>query len=315
MKINIQFLVWFVLGIAAAHDLSGQRTIKASNGQDIVVEFLLQGDSLFKEGKLKESIRAYKIEYSLYPTMAVYGLACAFAKDNQADSAFKYLFEDLKFDSTTYTLTNPDFLELRSDPRWQAVVEKSSGNIVGKARGSIVDLQLALKLWDMSAWDQAYYYEIFIVEANLGKDSPVCTTLWKVKEKINQENQRLLDSIISVKGWPKISQVGSTAASTAFLIIQHSTLEKQQKYLPIIRELCETQEAEWESYALMYDRVQVGQGKPQCYGSQIVFNDSTGKYELYPIIDEKDVDKRRLKIGLSPLSEYVSQWGIEYANK
>jgi hypothetical protein len=136
--------------------------------------------------------------------------------------------------------------------------------------------------------------------------------LWTAKDELNQKNARELDSIIRVKGWPKISDVGQSGARAAFLIVQHSNLELQEKYLPTIKALCEIKEARWSGYALMYDRVQVLQKKPQLYGSQLDYNTSTQKFELFPIEDEKNVDKRRAEMGLGPLADYVSQWGIKY---
>lgn len=310
-----QFIALAASIVLLSEALLSQRTVTASNGDAIVIEYLLQGDSLCKTGDLKEAITAYKKEYALYPPLACYGLACAYAHDGQTDSAFKYIFEDLAQDSTTYPLTNPDFLTLRNDKRWQQVVVKSVGNIVGFDPNGIKDLPLAEKLWDMSAWDQAYYYEIAIAESRLGRTSPICKTFWSLKEKINKENQRLLDSIIAVKGWPKNSRVGYSAASVAFLIIQHSTLEKREEYLPTVKKLCEENEADWSSYALMYDRIQIELNKPQLYGSQIKYNEETKQYELYPIEDEKNVDKRRAALGMQPLADYVSQWGIKYQPK
>ncbi len=60
------------------------------------------------------------------------------------------------------------------------------------------------------------------------------------------------------------------------------------------------------SYALLQDRVLVGQGKMQIYGTQ-PYHDSTGYY-MNPIEDVDNVDKRRAEIGLQPLAEYVQTW-------
>ncbi len=307
--------VAFIVVCLSCTQLHAQRTITASDGSQFVIEYYLQGDSLFKLGQYDKSIEAFRKEYAISAMFTSYNLACAFAKANEPDSAFKYLFEDLKFDSSKYPLTNPDFIGLRGDKRWTEVVSISTNSIAASTPNGIPDLPLAVKLWDMSAWDQAYYHEIFIAEAELGKKSSRCDSLWKMKETVNIENQRLLDSIITVKGWPKNSQVGDYAASAAFLIIQHSTEEKQKKYLPIIKDLCEIKEASWESYALMYDRIQFHEGKPQLYGTQIISDEETHQMKFYPIEDEANVNKRRAEFGMMPIETYAEMMGVKYTPK
>ena len=35
-------------------------------------------------------------------------------------------------------------------------------------------------------------------------------------------------------------------------------------------------------------------------------------YEVYKIIDEPNVNKRRAEVGLEPLQVYLKQWNIDY---
>jgi hypothetical protein len=64
--------------------------------------------------------------------------------------------------------------------------------------------------------------------------------------------------------------------------------------------------------ALLKDRILMRQGKPQQYGSQVVFNKTTGSQEFYQIADEKNVNVRRANVGLEPLEEYAKYFGIDY---
>lgn len=322
MKKTILFNVFFsLIGIY----LRAQSFMVLGNRDTIVLVHLNRGDSLLKIGEPRMAIEEYRKQniilqeyqkqYGDLSPMVTYNFACAFSRDNQPDSAFKYLNESMKYDSTATALVNPDFLALRKDKPWDDFENKLISEIMIAHPNQIKDLPLAKKLWDMGACDQYYYYEIEIVQNKIGMNSPVETAIWDSKNKMNLENERELDSIINIKGWPKISQVGSTATGVAFLIIQHSTLEKQEKYLPIIKKLCEQGEANWSDYAYMYDRIQVSENKKQLYGSQLKYNDETKQYELYPIEDEKNVDKRRAEMGLRSLSKYVVMWGIIYVPK
>ena len=71
-------------------------------------------------------------------------------------------------------------------------------------------------------------------------------------------------------------------------------------------------DAQSSHLALLEDRVALGQGKKQIYGSQIHRDMKTGKYFVAPIEDERHVNKRRADVGLEPLEVYAKLWGIDY---
>ena len=102
------------------------------------------------------------------------------------------------------------------------------------------------------------------------------------------------------------------ASNSAFLIVQHADLDFQKKTLPVIEKYCKINEADWENYCLMKDRVLMKDGKPQIYGSQVKSTTFTNKFELYEIEDPSNVDKRRKEKGLIPLNEYLTTWNIEF---
>ena len=64
--------------------------------------------------------------------------------------------------------------------------------------------------------------------------------------------------------------------------------------------------------ALLVDRVALGQGKKQIYGSQIGMDMQTQLYYVSPLEDPDNVDNRRLEVGLEPLVEYVKTWQIKW---
>jgi hypothetical protein len=54
------------------------------------------------------------------------------------------------------------------------------------------------------------------------------------------------------------------------------------------------------------------EGKKQIYGSQLTRNNMTGKYELWPVEDEENLDKRRASVGLEPIAKYLERIGVTY---
>lgn len=118
--------------------------------------------------------------------------------------------------------------------------------------------------------------------------------------------------ILDQYGWLGADVVSDQGNSTLFLVIQHSDLATQEKYLPMMREAVKNGKAAGSSLALLEDRVALGQGKRQIYGSQISRDPETQEYYISPLEDPDNVDKRRAEVGLGPLSEYVIHWQIKW---
>ena len=128
---------------------------------------------------------------------------------------------------------------------------------------------------------------------------------------IDSCNLAQVEVLISLYGWPGKSFVGPAGNNTIFLVIQHADLATQEKYFPLFKQSVEQGESRASDLAYLEDRILMRQGKKQLYGSQVVFN-NTGGQEFYPIEDEKNVNVRRKNVGLQPLEEYASYFGIDY---
>lgn len=278
---------------------------------------LNEGAKLRGEGNLEGALKAYRKLHAYDPTFSgsLYHMATTFALLGSADSCFYYLYKANNIRPSEDALSDPDLYAVMSDTRWQKFEEGLVQIIVRKNDTLYPDIDYARKLWRMHAADQALYYAAAIEEKKSGKSSEAVKKIWALKTDINLHNQQELETLLQSEGWPKISEVGYVAASTAFLIIQHSDSALQRKYLPVIRQLCLEKEASWQWYALMYDRLQTEEGKPQKYGSQVRYNDTTKKYELFPLEDEAKVDEWRREAGMGPLADYVQQWEIIFTPK
>jgi len=106
--------------------------------------------------------------------------------------------------------------------------------------------------------------------------------------------------------------VGGQGNSTLFLVIQHADQATQEKYLPMMREAVKNGKAQGSSLALLEDRVALGQGNRQIYGSQIGRDPETQIYFISPLEDPDNVDKRRAEVGLQSLADYASRWQITW---
>lgn len=273
-----------------------------------------KGDALRWKGDLPGAVSAYRKMYDFDSSYSanIYKLAACYSLLRKFDSCFYFLYKVNNLNPSVEALVDPDFYFARQDKRWENFETELINVLLKKDENHFQDVDYARKLMRLRTADQAYYYDAEVAARSLGRSSSVVAAIWDLKRKLNDELLKELEILLAQEGWPKISDVGIEAANAAFLIIQHSDLEKQKKYIPGIKKLCEEHEAVWQTYALMYDRIQVEEGKPQRYGSQVTLNPKTQLYELNELEDEMKVEEWRKEIGMVPLVDYVKQWKIKF---
>lgn len=57
------------------------------------------------------------------------------------------------------------------------------------------------------------------------------------------------------------------------------------KYLPVIEQTVKNGNMRLKDYAMFKDKIEIEQNKSQIYGSQLVWNNDDGQYELLPIME------------------------------
>ena len=137
-------------------------------------------------------------------------------------------------------------------------------------------------------------------------------TLWKNIAEKDSVNLIKIKKILDERGWLGEDVIGKKGNWTLFGVIQHSDIETQLKYLPMMRDAVKKGNASARSLALLEDRVALRQGKRQIYGSQIHTDKDTKEKYVAPLIDPENVDIRRSEVGLGTLSDYVSRWNITW---
>lgn len=128
---------------------------------------------------------------------------------------------------------------------------------------------------------------------------------------IDSCNLAHVEMLIEKYGWMGKSTIGIMGNYTIWLVIQHAELPTQEKYFPMLKASVENGESTASHLALLEDRILMRKGQPQIYGSQVVFN-AKGEPVFHPIADEKNVNSRRLAVGLEPIEEYAEHFGIVY---
>lgn len=175
-----------------------------------------------------------------------------------------------------------------------------------------LDKQLVAILDTIYQEDQKYRMQIDEIAKKYGWESDEMKAHGKIINEKDSINLIKVKKILDERGWLGPDIIGRKGNSALFLVIQHSDLETQKKYLPMMRDAVQKGNARSSSLALLEDRVALRQGKRQIYGSQIGRDQETGEYYILPLEDPENVDKRRAEVGLGTLQDYISNWGITW---
>jgi len=242
-----------------------------------------------------------------------YNAACSWALASRPDSAFSQLFKIARkgnYTNYSHITTDTDLNSLHADKRWQQVIAVVKSN--KEKEEANFDKPLVAALDTIYQEDQKYRQQLQGIAEKQGWESEQTQNLMKIIMEKDSVNLIKVKKILDERGWLGPDVIGRQGNQTLFLVIQHADQKTQEKYLPMMREAVRKGDASASSLALLEDRVALGQGKKQTYGSQIGRDPETGAYYVLPLEDPDNVDKRRAAVGLGNLQEYVSNWGMTW---
>ncbi len=272
-------------------------------------------DSLTQLKKYGEAAAAYTKAFAAQDGKATtshrYNAACVWALAGNRDSAFYHLFrvaENNCYSNYNHIIIDNDLVSLHEDPRWQKVLATVKANKEKEEENYIKPIVAILDT--VYRQDQKYRADIAQKIGEKGMEDPEVQEILKLMDEADSINLLKVTAILDEYGWLGSDKVGRNGALTIFLVIQHAPFEVQKKYLPMMREAVAEKRALAGNLALLEDRVALGEGKKQIYGSQIIIDKITGKPVLEPLEDPDNVDKRRAEMGLGPIATYLKEFGI-----
>lgn len=163
--------------------------------------------------------------------------------------------------------------------------------------------------------DQTLRLLLPTVLEKFGRKSEEYQYFWFLIQKQDSISSNKLITILDNHGWLGKSRVGNTANQTIWLTIQHSDLKTQEKYLTLLKESVKNGESEGWHLAFLEDRILMRNKKKQIYGTQAVWDNDLKKNKIWPIVDVKTVNQRRIQLGLEPIEEYVKSNGYVFNQK
>ena len=162
------------------------------------------------------------------------------------------------------------------------------------------------KLVEMGTADQAVRGKLVPLLASGNLESDEIKAVAQEMALVDAQNLAELRAIIARHGWPRLDVVGSDASTSAFLILQHSPLEAQKELLPTFREAALAGHARRDHLAMLEDRILLGDGKKQRYGTQITAGHE-GVPKVNPVEDPENLEARRKAMGLPTMKEYLDR--------
>ena len=271
------------------------------------------GEKALNAGNYDTCLQYYKRAFQIQQTSYLSTLraaACAYKiEDTETLEHYLGIAFELSWDGTRHIFdTYPEFTFLQETP-FEEMIEK---RYKAAAEASGYNLALMEELQEIGRTDQLYRMHMGSVSEEYGWQSPQMDSLWTLQNHEDSLNQLRIVEIFKEYGYPGRSLVGPGMASTAFMVIQHAPQELQEEYMPIITAAADAEEVSWRSVALLIDRVRLGQGKKQIYGSQLYTDFETGKTLFSPMENPHQIDSIRATVGLGPIQEYADRWNLKW---
>lgn len=123
----------------------------------------------------------------------------------------------------------------------------------------------------------------------------------------DRDNTEWLKADVAANGWYTIPANGERASSSAWLMAQHADRDRdfQRHVLALMEPLVATGEVSRNNYAYLWDRVAVGENRPQRYGTQgrCVAKDVWAPNDLE---DPDRVEALRAEADIGTLAEYAA---------
>jgi len=126
--------------------------------------------------------------------------------------------------------------------------------------------------------------------------------------QVDRDNTRWLKADVAANGWFTLPANGQRASSAAWLMAQHADRDRdfQRHVLALMEPLVVTGEVSRGNYAYLWDRIAVGENRPQRYGTQGQCT-APGRWEPNTLEDPDRVEALREEADIGPLSQYQAR--------
>lgn len=149
-----------------------------------------------------------------------------------------------------------------------------------------------------------------------GVDSKLVKEQQLIIDKNHSVNENRVKDILEKHDWPTKDMIGERGNWTICNVIQHSDNEFRIHYLPMMRQAVKDKKLEPRFLVRAEDRIATERGDLQIYGGQMKYYPETKSFNLWPVYDPANIDKRRAAIGLDSIAIFLKnrfnfEWNLE----
>ena len=149
-----------------------------------------------------------------------------------------------------------------------------------------------------------------------GVDSKEAQEQQAIYERNHVVNEQKVRHLLDTQGWPDKDLIGERGNRTICNVIQHADNDIRIQYLPMMRKAVADGELSPQLLVRAEDRIATERGDLQLYGGQMKYYPETKSFNVWPVYDPVNVDKRRAAIGLGPISEHLKsrfdfEWNLQ----
>ncbi len=138
-----------------------------------------------------------------------------------------------------------------------------------------------------------------------GPESEEAQFYQKIFWKVNPSNLKKVKEILGEENWPDTTLIGGRGNEIICRILQHSDQETREHYIPRMKQAVLDKKLEARFLVRAEDRIATDKGELQIYGGQMKYYPETKTFNVWPIYDPVNIDKRRAEIGLIPIAEHL----------
>lgn len=277
-------------GLALKRHQMNNIELSSPASQDDYWKLIFHADSLFDERLYDEARQVYDLAFSddrfILPSQ-LSTTANKMASIDNHQAALAYLCHRIAMEKDFYEAPSvtshaelKDTFEVRSRQwNYDLTLKETLENILERDQ------------YDRLLWSQA-------VKNNPG-DAERNEQLAQRALMTDSVNLMLVGRILSQYGFPRKEQVGEFGNQAAWLVFQHADLDYQKRFLPQMEAAVSHGDIAPLYLALLRDRIDVREGRPQRYGTQI---DEKGN--LAPLLDASRVNQWRQEVGLPSIEQF-----------
>ena len=149
-----------------------------------------------------------------------------------------------------------------------------------------------------------------------GPESEEAQYYQKIAWKNHPYNIKKIKEILGNENWPDTTLIGPRGNEIICTILQHSDLEIREHYIPRMKQAVLDKKLEPRWLVRAEDRIRTDKGDLQLYGGQMKWYRETKTFNVWPVYEPENIDKRRAEIGLGPIAEHLMnrfefEWNLE----